>query len=68
MSSIQIEIKKKVGKQKKPLSRINQVSQNSKKSIKIFNSNLDYGHKSENNSVVLINNNNLKTINKLQEE
>lgn len=66
MTSIQIEIKKKVGKQKRPLSKINQISQNSKKNIKIFTSNLDHNHKNENNSSTLINNN--KTIHKLKEE
>lgn len=66
MTSIQIEIKKKVGKPKKQPNRIVQIP-NNKKNIKIFSSNLEYVHKNEANTNININNN-LKTIHKLQEE
>ena len=69
--SIQIEIKKKVTKPKKQTIKMIQIPQNNKKNIKLFNSNLDHGHKNDNNSNLnnnsIINNNN-KTIHKLQEE
>ena len=65
MTSIQIEIKKKVGKPKKQQNKIIQAP-NNKKNIKIFNSNLEYGHKNDNNTTNI--NNNTKTIHKLQEE
>ena len=67
--SIQVEIKKKIIKMKKPTTKISQISQNSKKNIKI---NLDHGHKIENYSYIhnnsIMNNNNIRTIHKLQEE
>ena len=67
--SIQVEIKKKIIKMKKPTTKISQISQNSKKNIKI---NLDNGHKIENYSYInnnsIMNNNNIRTIHKLQEE
>ena len=44
-----------------------QYSQNNKKSVKLFNSNLDHGHKNENTSYSHNNNNN-KIIHKLEEE
>jgi len=69
--SIQIEIKKKVTKPKKQTIKMIQIPQNNKKNIKLFNSNLDHGHKNDNNYNLnnnsIINNNN-KTIHKLQEE
>ena len=65
MTSIQIEIKKKVGKPKKQQNKIIQAP-NNKKNIKIFNSNIEYGHKNDNNTTNI--NNNTKTIHKLQEE
>ena len=64
MTSIQIEIKKKVGKTKKQQNKIIPAP-NNKKNIKIFNSNLEYGHKNDNTTNI---NNNTKTIHKLQEE
>ena len=67
--SIQVEIKKKIIKMKKPTTKISQISQNSKKNIKI---NLDHCHKIENYSYInnnsIMNNNNIRTIHKLQEE
>ena len=69
--SIQIEIKKKVTKSKKQIIKMMSIPQNNKKNIKLFNTNLDHGHKNDNNSYLnnnnIINNNN-KTIHKLQEE
>ena len=65
--SIQIEIKKKIGKPKKQSCKLMQYSQNNKKSVKLFNSNLDHGHKNENTSYSHNNNNN-KIIHKLEEE
>lgn len=69
--SIQIEIKKKVTKSKKQTIKMMSIPQNNKKNIKLFNTNLDHGHKNDNNSYLnnnnIINNNN-KTIHKLQEE
>ena len=70
--SIQVEIKKKIIKMKKPTNKISQISQNSKKNMKIFGSNLEHGHKIENYSYInnnsIMNNNNVRTIHKLQEE
>ena len=66
--SIQIEIKKRIGKPKRQNIKIMQVPQNSKKNAKIFNSNMEHGHKSENTSNAHNNNNNIKTIHKLEEE
>ena len=70
--SIQVEIKKKIIKMKKPTTKISQISQNSKKNMKIFGSNLEHGHKIENYSYInnnsIMNNNNVRTIHKLQEE
>ena len=67
--SIQVEIKKKIIKMKKPTTKISQIFQNNKKNIKI---NLDHGHKIENYSYInnnsIMNNNNIRTIHKLQEE
>ena len=65
--SIQIEIKKKIAKPKKQSGKLIQYSQNNKKSVKLFNSNLDHGHKNENTSYSHNNNNN-KIIHKLEEE
>ena len=65
--SIQIEIKKRIGKPKKQSVKIMQYTQNNKKSIKLFSSNLDHGHKNENISYSHNNNNN-KIIHKLEEE
>ena len=72
MTSIQIEIKKKAGKPRKQQNRLVQM-QAAKKNIRIYNQNLEHGHKNENgisiNASTLINNNNyIRTINKLQEE
>jgi hypothetical protein len=57
---------------KKPTNKISQISQNSKKNMKIFGSNLEHGHKIENYSYInnnsIMNNNNVRTIHKLQEE
>ena len=64
MTSIQVEIKKKIGKPKKQPNRIVQTSNNKKKQ-KMFGSNLEYGHKNETNTNT---NNNIKTIHKLREE
>ena len=70
--SIQVEIKKKILRPKKLINKMCQISQNSKKHFKIFNLNLDHGHKIENysyiNSNSFLNNNNIRTIHKLQEE
>jgi hypothetical protein len=66
--SIQIEIKKRIGKPKRQNIKIMQVPQNSKKNTKIFNSNMEHGHKGENTSNAHNNNNNIKTIHKLEEE
>ena len=65
--SIQIEIKKRIGKPKKQSVKIMQYTQNNKKSVKLFSSNLDHGHKNENTSYSHNNNNN-KIIHKLEEE
>ena len=68
MTTIQVEIKKKVGKSKKQFSRLVQM-QNNKKMIRIISSNKnDNNNISINNSSNIINNNNIKTIHKLQEE
>ena len=70
--SIQVEIKKKIIKMKKPTNKISHISQNSKKNMRILGSNLDHGHKIENYSYMnnnsILNNNNIRTIHKLQEE
>ena len=70
--SIQVEIKKKIIKMKKPTTKISQISQNSKKNMKAFGSSLEHGHKIENYSYInnnsILNNNNIRTIHKLQEE
>ena len=70
--SIQVEIKKKIVRPRKPINKMSQLSQNSKKNFKIFNLNLDHGHKIENysyiNSNSFLNNNSIRTIHKLQEE
>ena len=70
--SIQEEIKKKILRPKKLINKMCQISQNSKKHFKIFNLNLDHGHKIENYSYInrnsFLNNNNIRTIHKLQEE
>ena len=65
--SIQIEIKKRIGKPKKQSVKIMQYTQNNKKSVKLFSSNLDHGHKNENTSYSHNNNSN-KIIHKLEEE
>ena len=66
MATIQVEIKKKIGKPKKQFNRLVQV-QNTKKLVRIINSN-----KNDNNNISINNtsniNNNIKTIHKLQEE
>jgi len=69
--SSQIEARKKLMKVKKPIYKPMQISQNNKKNIKI----LDHPPKNENNintninsSILNHNNNNAKTIQKLQEE
>ena len=68
MATIQVEIKKRVGKPKKPFNRLIQM-QNTKKLVRIINSNKsDNGNISINNTSNINNNNNMKTIHKLQEE
>ena len=65
--SLQVDIKKKIMKVKKPSYKIMQFSQNYKKPIKLSD------HNNNNNNNIIINNksenlNNTKTIHKLQEE
>ena len=68
MATIQVEIKKRVGKPKKPFNRLIQM-QNTKKLVRIINSNKsENGNISINNTSNINNNNNMKTIHKLQEE
>ena len=70
--SIQVEIKKKITKMKKPTSKISHISQNSKKNMKLYGFNIEHGHKIENNSFInnnnILNNKSIRTIHKLQEE
>ena len=70
--SIQVEIKKKITKMKKPTSKISHISQNSKKNMKLYGYNIEHGHKIENNSFInnnnILNNKSIRTIHKLQEE
>ena len=70
--SIKVEIKKKIIKMKKQTPKIGQISQNSKKNMKILGSNLEHGHKIENYSYInnnsILNNGGIRTIHKLQEE
>ena len=72
MMSIQVEIKKKITKMKKPTSKISHISQNSKKNMKLYGYNIEHGHKIENNSFInnnnILNNKSIRTIHKLQEE